>query len=357
MLSDNRVIMATAGSEKTSTIVKHATASACCSALITYTNNASAELHAKTLSTVGYVPEHIEVNTWFSFLLRHLVRPYQLHLHDTHIGKLLFVQGWSRRYVRESDTDQYYFGRPGEILSDKIAQFAVKLIEDTGGKPIDRLERIFSRIYVDESQDLAGYDLDIVEYLLDSSISVTLMGDHRQATYSTNNARKNSAYRGVKIVKKYEEWNRSGRANLEYQNESWRCVQPICDFADALFPDFPRTTSLNRVTTGHDGVYAIGRGDLPGYLAEYGPTCLRYNRRYRDVEGMALNFGEAKGMTFERTVIYPHNKLMKFLRTGNLEDAGAAIAKIYVGVTRARQSVAFVVPDSDQEYIVPRLRL
>ena len=72
---------------------------------------------------------------------------------------------------------------------------------------------------------------------------------------------------------------------------------------------------------------------------------------------MALNFGEAKGMTFERTVIYPHNKLMKFLRTGNLEDAGAAIAKIYVGVTRARQSVAFVVPDSDQEYIVPRLRL
>ena len=51
-------------------------------------------------------------------------------------------------------------------------------------------------------------------------------------------------------------------------------------------------------------------------------------------------------MTFDRTLIFPHAPLMNFLRTGNVKDAGKEIAKIYVAITRARQSVAFVV-DND----------
>jgi DNA helicase-2/ATP-dependent DNA helicase PcrA len=50
-------------------------------------------------------------------------------------------------------------------------------------------------------------------------------------------------------------------------------------------------------------------------------------------------------MTFDRTLIYPHGPLSKFLKSGNLADAGAEIPKLYVAVTRARQSVAFAVPD------------
>jgi DNA helicase-2/ATP-dependent DNA helicase PcrA len=50
-------------------------------------------------------------------------------------------------------------------------------------------------------------------------------------------------------------------------------------------------------------------------------------------------------MTFNRTIIYPHAPLEKFLMTGDIGDAGKEIAKIYVAITRARQSVAFVVDD------------
>lgn len=42
---------------------------------------------------------------------------------------------------------------------------------------------------------------------------------------------------------------------------------------------------------------------------------------------------------------YPHGPLAKFLQSGDIADAGAEISKLYVAITRARQSVGFVVPD------------
>ena len=69
--------------------------------------------------------------------------------------------------------------------------------------------------------------------------------------------------------------------------------------------------------------------------------------------GAPLNFGESKGMSFNRVLIYPHGPLLKYLKSGKLEDAGKELAKLYVAVTRARQSVAFVVPSKPADYIVP----
>jgi hypothetical protein len=50
-------------------------------------------------------------------------------------------------------------------------------------------------------------------------------------------------------------------------------------------------------------------------------------------------------MTFERTLLFPNLKQRKFLLSGKLEDAGD-IAKIYVAITRARQSTTFVIADN-----------
>ena len=66
-----------------------------------------------------------------------------------------------------------------------------------------------------------------------------------------------------------------------------------------------------------------------------------------------MNYGAVKGMTFSRTLIYPHGPLKAYLKTGDLKSAGKEIAKLYVAVTRARQSVAFVVPDNLNKLILP----
>ncbi len=56
----------------------------------------------------------------------------------------------------------------------------------------------------------------------------------------------------------------------------------------------------------------------------------------------ALNFGESKGMTFDRVLIFPHKKGGDWLKSGNFDYIEKSAAKLYVGVTRARYSVAFV---------------
>lgn len=80
---------------------------------------------------------------------------------------------------------------------------------------------------------------------------------------------------------------------------------------------------------------------------------MRYDRRTNTTVGRPLNYGASKGMTFERTLIYPHGKLKKYLSTGDLNDAGKELAKLYVAISRAKQSVVFVLPDKVKEAIVP----
>jgi DNA helicase II / ATP-dependent DNA helicase PcrA len=55
-----------------------------------------------------------------------------------------------------------------------------------------------------------------------------------------------------------------------------------------------------------------------------------------------MNFGETKGLTFDRVLIFPHGLGKKWLGSGDLKHVEKSLAKMYVGVTRARHSVAFV---------------
>lgn len=346
MPSDNRIILASAGSGKTSMIVEEACKeTGTRSALITYTINGRGELTGKAYAGFRAIPPHVRISTWYSFVLRHFVRPYQNHLYSPRVFAINFKRGQTARGIRKKDADRFFFSSRGRIRLDKVTDFVCEVINQTDGLPLRRFEKIFDHLYIDEAQDLSGYDLELIELLLKSGIRVTLIGDHRQATYSTNDNAKNKAYWGPKIVNKFEEWAKADLARIEYHAHSRRCIQPICDYADALYPKFPKAKSLNENVTGHDGLFAIRSSDVAAYRAAFNPQPLRYDRRTKGIEGNPMNFGAVKGMTFERTVIYPHGPLLKYLKTGKLEDAGGEIPKLYVAVTRARQSVAFAVPD------------
>lgn len=69
---------------------------------------------------------------------------------------------------------------------------------------------------------------------------------------------------------------------------------------------------------------------------------LRLDRRTACSEQLAMNFGESKGMTFERVLIFPHKGAVEWLTSGNFSKVSGSAAKMCVGITRARTSVAFV---------------
>lgn len=116
MPSGNRVVVASAGSGKTTKIVDLACADVTArAALVTYTINNTSGIEKLIYERTGFIPPHVTISTWYSFLLRHLVRPYQNLLHTEPVRRLYFHNGVSALYSKEADTAKHYFGAAGCI--------------------------------------------------------------------------------------------------------------------------------------------------------------------------------------------------------------------------------------------------
>jgi hypothetical protein len=64
----------------------------------------------------------------------------------------------------------------------------------------------------------------------------------------------------------------------------------------------------------------------------------------------AINIGVSKGSTYERVLIFPTKPMQKYLETGDATKLKAP-ERLYVAVTRARYSVAFVVPLAESNWM------
>lgn len=279
---------------------------------------------------------------WFSFLITHCAKPYQRTL----TGEPLLIKGLNfkgrrKRYISNSDI-RYFLDGDNCMYRDGVSDFVVKLNEKAQRAVVGRLERVFKHIFVDEVQDFVGYDLDLLDLLLSSRVKLTLVGDPRQQILETNMGSKNKRYRGVGLIDWFNE--RSDICRLETNNNCYRCNQAICDFADAIFPDLPSTTSVDVEPTDHDGIFHVKNDEVERYIEKYKPvTVLRHNKNV-DTKGLpAKNIGLAKGHTFDRVLIFPTQPMLKYL-TDKDETQLKAPERLYVAVTRARFSVAFVVP-------------
>jgi len=339
----NRVVIACAGSRKTTSIVEEALAVQEGRVLLTtYTNENVDQIVSCIVRMKGYVPENIEVLSWFSFLLQEGVRPYQGYMTNRdRIVTINFV-ALPHRFTPKAETDRYFLTGGGDIYSERVSEFVCACDERSGGRVVKRLEKIYAKIFIDELQDFAGHDFELFDRLFRSSISIIAVGDPRQGTFSTNNASKNKKFKKGGIFAWAQERGSSQVVTVEERTDCYRSNQLICDFADQLYPDLPRTNSLNVQATAHDGIFVIKHEAVPDYVLTHGPTVLRHNK-LTDTMGLpAFNIGMMKGKTFDRVLIFPTGPMKAYLKTKDLAKV-KDVAKFYVGITRARYSVAFVI--------------
>jgi hypothetical protein len=312
--------------------------------ITTYTDENQRHIVRRIEQKVGVVPNHITVMGWFSFLITQCVTPYQRALtgQPLMIGGLNF-KGRRNRFTKKTEL-RYFIDENLDLYRDGVSDFVLQLNTKTNGAVVERLERIYTLILIDEVQDLVGYDLDVLELLFLSRMNVMVVGDPRQHTFETNLCPRNKKYHGAGLVQWFS--GREGQCSLETRNYSYRCNQAICDFADTIFPDLPPTKSREVPASGHDGVFTISASMLRDYLHEHKPvTALRYDKNADTFGHPAMNIGLAKGSTHDRVIIFPTKPMLTFLKEGDASKLKSA-EKLYVAVTRARFSVAFVVPDN-----------
>lgn len=353
---NNIVYIAAAGSGKTTLLVKKA-----CEIkkpenvlILTYTDSNEDEIRKKFHKINGFIPENICIQTWFSFLFQFYIKPYQNYLTNDDFdikGLILATKKGNSPSWRPARTDwkHYYFTKENRALGDKLSELALDCNDKSGNLPLNRLTNIFEHIFIDEIQDLAGYDLDLLKQLFLSKSEIILAGDPRQTTYLTNhNGNKNISYRDGKIIDYLEaqkELTNNYFVDKETLNHSWRCCQEICTFASNITKDFPLTISRNNVIVSVKGVYLIRVNDREDFIKTYPNMIqLRWDKRTKGIieELNSMNFGESKGLSFDGVLIYPTKDMKEWIENHNKELAFATRCKFYVAVTRAKYVVGIV---------------
>ncbi len=357
---ENELLIAAAGSGKTTHLVREALECDNTVLITTFTEENEKEIRKKFVKlNNGVIPSNITIQTWFSFLLEHGAKPYQGTLTDGKINGLLLVNEKSGVKFKnakgipicykEDEIDKHYFTKDYQIYSDKLSKFAVKCNGKSKGYLIERISSLFKYIFIDEVQDMAGYDLEFIKLLFNTDTVIKLAGDPRQVTYHTHFSDKYKKYKDGKIhdfiLKECKKL--KCNINTETLKGSWRNNQYICDFANSIFPEYEQCKTRSKDVTEHDGVFLLEEKDVEEYLKRYSPLQLRNNKGTKGVNYnySVKNFGESKGSTVDRVLIYPTATITNWILHNKEITSFKSKCQLYVAVTRAKHSVAIVCKD------------
>lgn len=196
------LIIASAGAGKTYRIVEDAILkinSGSKVLVVTYTENNQAEIVKKFKQLGGEDRDKFHVKGLFTFLLEDIIRPYQgcifqdrietinFNKSDPHKANGRTIPG--RKEIQEDGSFNpiYYLTICGKKAhTTYLAKLAARVIKESNGKSIARLEEIYRHIYFDEIQDIVGWDYEVMKGLSKSiKLGITCVGDFRQTIYDT----------------------------------------------------------------------------------------------------------------------------------------------------------------------------
>lgn len=352
----SKLIIAAAGSGKTTFLVNESLKIQNETVLITtFTEANEREIKRKFIEINGFIPSNVVVQTWFSFLLQHGVKPYQNYVYEGAVKGLVLVnqrsglkyryKGTPVYYNAEAETKEHFFNKSMQIYSDKLAKFVVSANEKSSGLVIERLSKVFDYIFIDEVQDLAGYDLSIIKYLVESSINLIMVGDPRQVTYHTHEEAKWSKYSEGKIKEFLVDNLRPNAVEIDESSLSvtHRNFKDICILANRLYPQMTPCAYEEQEGTCDKGVFIVKEKYIDAFLQEFEATQIRHSIRTKiNPQNEVINMGNSKGLTRERVLIYPTKDMENWIFDNSQILKYETRSKFYVAITRAQKTVGIV---------------
>lgn len=388
-MANNTIYIAAAGAGKTTLILKQARElykkglpNGKKILIITYTDNNQNNIRQKFLSEYGLIPKDIVILGWFTFLLAYWIRPFKgtviEQLYDRHIG-MSFVEGISGTKTLpnghiittyHNDAEKFLDSSLKYLYSDKMAEFAYKCWEQNKTDLLDRMSNIADTIFIDEAQDLAAWDFEIIKTLIRSDkINCMLYGDPRQRTYKTSASTKYSKYSGDTALFAEKEINQKRRRFVTIDtttlSKSHRCDTAICAFASTILPSFPvmemclcaECTKRREAYILPKGIFLVKEQDVQKFIDAYNPLSLIWDKRVKMkfLTNTVLNWGESKGLQADATLIYMTKTLLDWYTPPvklKKEISQATLHKFYVAVTRAKYAVGLIVPNNFDNSII-----
>ena len=343
---------------------------------ITFTENNQENIKKRIRREFGIIPSNVIVIGWFTFLMRYWINPYKGDIIDELCGKSIGVCFYSGKSgvqkqnngsfistYKKGDNKAKYLTLSGcNIPSDMLSDFAYQCYRKNHNALIERLYNICDSILIDESQDFAGYDFEIIKAIIKTqSIPTIIVGDPRQHTYNTHYSKKHKEYCGDMSLFIKEQINTTKKTYIQIDSntlsKSHRCVTEICELASILTKKYPTTAMCDceicnqkRSQIEHKGCFLIKDGKVDDFINRFEPVALRWNKTINIHNNIkyVYNFGDSKGDEYDITLIYPTKPILQWIKNSSSKLADKTISNFYVAITRARFLAVIIVPDDFQ---------
>lgn len=331
---DKRVIFAVAGSGKTKTIVD-ALSLEKRSLIFTYTNNNLRTLRKRILSKFGFFPQNIVLYSYFTFLYSFCFKPF---LALKFKSKGIVYEPNPNMYVKQADIRRYFFDRYGRVYSNRIAKLLS--IENLLPDINSRLEKYFDVLFIDEVQDLAGHDFNLLKSISQANLDIIAVGDFFQHTYDTSRDGKINA-------NLYDDYGKYKKifADMEFSvdtdslNASYRCSSAICEFISNGVG-----VEMSSARGENTNIYFVDKQEQADEIFLDRKIVKLFYREHYKYNCYSRNWGECKGEDDHLDVCVVLNKTtLDGFRKNKLRDLAVQTKnKLYVACTRAKGDLFFV---------------
>jgi hypothetical protein len=330
---DKKVILAVAGAGKTSEIVRRVDEKRRF-LIFTYTEENLLNLRKKIEASHGRVPPNVHAMTYFTFLHSFCLRP---------------LAGLKRRsrginfndpppQGRFSDREPGYYMDPARrIYVSRVAKAVMKHYPEG---VLERVERFFDVVCVDEVQDFASHDFNMLLHLARANVEMLLAGDYRQHTYDTS--RDGSTRRGLhKNYAKYVcEFKKAGFVvDTESLSRSHRCSRAVCEFISEKL-GIPIQTHSKRPAR----IVTVESQEEADRLRARPDVVKLFYSKHRQYGCASQNWGASKGEDhYDEICVVLNASTLEKLEDGALSElAPQTLNKLYVALSRSRGDVHLV---------------
>jgi DNA helicase-2/ATP-dependent DNA helicase PcrA len=338
---DKKVIFAVAGSGKTTHIIDQLSLDKR-SLVVTYTNSNLRTLRSGILEKFGFFPENIKLYSYFVFLYSFCYKPF-LSLEFKASG--ITYEGNPYRFVKQIDR-KYFFDSYGRMYGNRIAKFLD--VQGVLGDVNLRLAKYFDCLFIDEVQDLAGHDFNLLKSISQADLSIVAVGDFFQHTFDTSRDGNVNANLHLDYEKYKNVFADMGFVvDIESLLVSHRCSPSVCKFIlDSI------GIEMHSARKEDTKLFFVESEGVADEIFQNGNIVKLFYQEYYKYECYSRNWGDCKGENGYGDVCVVLNKttLDKF-RKHRLDELPAQTKnKLYVACTRARGDLYLVSEDFYKKY-------
>jgi DNA helicase-2/ATP-dependent DNA helicase PcrA len=336
---DKKLILAVAGSGKTTYLVENIPKDKR-SLVLTYTEANIINLRNVIIKKFGYFPNNICLKTYFSFLYSFCIQPFLKD--ECKLNGLIYKEN-DNRFAKG---DTRYLTKKGNLFYNRAAKFAeIKGIYQDIQR---RLEKYYQYLFIDEIQDFAGYDFNLLEKISCANINILYVGDFYQHTFDTSrdgNVRQNLHDNYDNYKKCFKNLNISPDENTLIK--SYRCSPKVCKYI---------TDNLEIKIESHGDIiteikYIDCKNDIENIVKNDKIIKLFYKQHYL-YKCKSRNWGDCKGEDKYNDVCVVLNKktLDYYLKDILNELLPQTRNKLYVAISRARGNIYFIAEKNMENY-------